>query len=474
MTFLLALKNTRLSLMKRLPLAVFLAGTLGLLFLGNTVFSGTDSGMARTFRTSLTADYSLSAVSEDPFNLFGSELPLLGEYFKMPVILDYESVAAAARAAVPGAEWQPLVVGQAKLSLKTFSAGVALFSADLPEYFHFFPSLELVRGTLPTAGEPAILMNERLFLRMAKSLGREPAIGEKILLTAAQDGSFALRDAPLAGVFRYPVYDPVLENVCLLDVGTGRALAGYYITAAAPAAESSVAGSVDDLFAGASDTRAPTDEGISFESVTREVETSGTAPVEDPHTWNFLLIRPPRGVAAEAALQTALRTASSPVEVRDWRDTAGGNAKTVSFLQLLFNVGLVFVSLVAGMIVMNSMSLAVAERTREIGTMRSLGAGRGWVAQLISFETIILVTGSGLVGVAVGASLLYVTTILGGVEVTNPYLSSLLGTTTYRPQVSGALMVEHVVLSLVLGALATILPARKALSVTPLQAMARE
>jgi len=476
MTFFLALKNTRLYFRKRLPLAVFLAGTLALLFLGNTVFSGTDTGLLRTFQNSLTADLSISSASEDPFTLFGSELPLLGEFFKMPLILDYDHISETVRHTLPDARLEPVVVGAAKLSLKGFSTPTPLFAVDIKDYFSFFPSLTVILGSPPEPGKPALFLNRKLYEKASRSLGHPPALGDMFLLASAQDNSFALREAPLAGVYDYPAYDPLLENVALVDVGTGRALAGYFITQAAESGtESSVTtASVDDLFAGAADSQAPTTEGISFEKVTEALAVGGKAPEQDPKTWNFLLIRTAQPVAGAIALGEALKTAAAPVQIRDWRDTAGGNAKTVWFIQMLFNVGLIFISLVAGLIVMNSMSLAVAERTREIGTMRSLGAGRAWVARLVSWETIVLVTGAGTVGVLIGAVLIGLTGWVGGLQIDNPFLASLLGTSRYSPTLSIALMLEHVLLSLVLGAAATILPVRKTLKVTPLQAMARE
>lgn len=476
MTFLLALKNTRLYFRKRLPLAFFLAATLALLFLGNTVFSGTDAGLSRTFQSSLTADLSISSASEDPFTLFGSELPLLGEFFRMPLILDYDHVLETVRRTVPGAQVQPVVVGAAKISLKGFSAPAPLFAVDIQDYLRFFSALKVVRGAPPVPGQPALFLNERMYARATEALGHAPALGEKFLLASAQDNSFALREAPLVGVFSYPAYDPLLENVALVDVGTGRALAGYFITQApADGAEPTVtASSVDDLFNDAADTKAPTTGGISFEKVTKDLAANGNAPVADPKTWNFLLIRTPQPMANSVALGAALKSAAAPVQVRDWRDTAGGSAKIVWFLQLLFNLGLVFISVVAGLIVMNSMSLAVAERTREIGTMRSLGAGRAWVAQLVSWETVILVTGAGLAGVLGGSLVVLTVSWSGGIAVTNSFLITLLGTEKYHPTLSVPLMLEHGFLSLALGAFATILPIQKALKVTPLQAMARE
>lgn len=476
MVFSLALRNTRLYFRKRLPLALFLAATLALLFLGNTVFFGTDAGLSSTYKASLTGDLAISAQSEDSFNLFGSELPLLGEYFKMPVILNYDQVEAQVRQTLPQAQLQPLVVGVAKLSLANFSAGAVVFSSNLSSYMAFFSGLTLIRGACPELGHPGILLNDHMYAKLVKDLGREPDLGEGILLTAAQENSFALRQVPLAGVFRYPVYDPIFENICLLDAGTGRALAGYFITqAAAPTNSDEPQGSsIDDLFSDATDTKAPTNEGIDFHQVTEDLKADTTGPVEDTKTWNFLLLKTPHPDSDKKTLTEGLMGQAAPLDVRDWRDTAGGNAKIVWFIQLLFNLGLVFVSLVAGLIVMNSMSLAVAERTKEIGTMRSLGAQQAWVARLVSYETILLVVGSGTFGVLVGSALVVVVDLFGGIHLDNPFLASLLGTQQYRPTLSGWLMVGHVALCLVLGILATILPARKSLRISPLQAMARD
>lgn len=475
MIFFLALKNTRLYFRKRLPIAIFLAATLGLLFIGNTVFSGTDAGMSRTFRTSLTADLSISAASEDAFTLFGSELPLLGEFFKMPLILEYDQVESRVRETLPQAKLLPLVVGAAKVRLGAYRAPSALFAVDLDRYFEFFPSLKILQGSPPEPGQPGLFLNDKQYQAAAKKLGRAPALGEPLLLASPQEGSFALKEVPLVGVFQYPVSDPVLENVALIDVGTGRALAGYFVTQATSASDQSVSvDSVDDLFADAADTAAPDTAGISFDKVTESLEEVSAQPIQDPKTWNFLLIQTSQPSQAAAALQTALESAAAPLQVRDWRDTAGGNAKIVGFIQLLFNLGLIFISVVAGLIVMNSMSLAIAERTREIGTMRSLGASREWVGKLVSLESIILVAGSGIFGVLAAVVLIWGLGLGGGLAVSNPFLASLLGTSRYTPSLSLLLMFEHLLLALALGVFATILPVFKALRVTPLQAMVRE
>ena len=57
---------------------------------------------------------------------------------------------------------------------------------------------------------------------------------------------------------------------------------------------------------------------------------------------------------------------------------------------------------VAGLGIMNVMLVSVAERTREIGLLRALGAGRGQVLAAFLAEAVLLSTGGGLLGLALG------------------------------------------------------------------------
>lgn len=452
---------------------------MGLLFIGNSVFTNTEEGLSRTYKNSLTGDFSVSARSEDGFTLFGSELPLIGEFFKIPLIARYDEVSEVLKKQFPLVQTQPVVIGAGKLSLGDFNAITPFFAAKLDDYFHFFPDLKLVSGSIPAPGVPSVFLNQRMFERVKASLKKEPAPGEKFLLSAAVENSFVLREVAFAGVFAYPVSDPLLDNVILIDAPTGRQLNAYYVSSAkaeTPEQTSLTSGNVDDMFSEARDTVVDKSQSLSLQDVHQEIRTQSDAPVADPGTWNFILMRGKDSGAHLVGMQTdaAFGAAGLEVQVRDWRDTAGGNAKIVWFLQFFFNLGLIFISLVACLIVMNSLSLSVAERVKEIGTLRALGAQKSKVASLIGFETVILVTGAGILGVMGGAFVMTLTAKLGGVPLTNPLIASLFGTTRYLPHVSMALMAEHFALSLILGFMSMGLPIRKALNIAPIQAMARE
>jgi ABC-type antimicrobial peptide transport system permease subunit len=71
--------------------------------------------------------------------------------------------------------------------------------------------------------------------------------------------------------------------------------------------------------------------------------------------------------------------------------------------------------LVGGLGMMNAMVMSVLERTREIGTLRALGWGRGRVLAMILREALILSVAGGLLGVALGIGLTELATQVPGV-----------------------------------------------------------
>jgi len=60
---------------------------------------------------------------------------------------------------------------------------------------------------------------------------------------------------------------------------------------------------------------------------------------------------------------------------------------------------------VGGIVIMNIMLMAVAERTREIGIRKSLGARRRDILRQFLVEAVMLATGGAAGGVAVGIGL---------------------------------------------------------------------
>lgn len=129
-------------------------------------------------------------------------------------------------------------------------------------------------------------------------------------------------------------------------------------------------------------------------------------------------------------------------------------------------VGIAAISLVVGGIgIMNTMYTSVLERTKEVGTMKAIGAKNSDILTLFLFESGLLgLVGGGigvLIGMGIGKSVEYVATVQLG----TPYLQAIFG----WPLVMGALA-----FSFFIGAASGILPAMQAAKLKPAQALRYE
>ena len=118
------------------------------------------------------------------------------------------------------------------------------------------------------------------------------------------------------------------------------------------------------------------------------------------------------------------------------------------------------ISLMVGAVgILTIMTIAVTERTPEIGLLRALGATRGQVMRLFLAEAMVLGTVGGLAGIAVALSLV----TIAGVFVPALPLEA-------TPRYLGAALL----LSMIIGLIAGILPALRAAAMQPLDALRTE
>jgi putative ABC transport system permease protein len=120
--------------------------------------------------------------------------------------------------------------------------------------------------------------------------------------------------------------------------------------------------------------------------------------------------------------------------------------------------GIAAISLcVAGVGIMNLMLVSVSERTREVGLLKAVGAGTGQILGVFLSEAILLATSGGLLGLAVGwVAVRALVWIYPMFPATTPYWATAT--------VMG--------LSVCLGALSGVLPARRAARLEPVAALA--
>jgi len=121
--------------------------------------------------------------------------------------------------------------------------------------------------------------------------------------------------------------------------------------------------------------------------------------------------------------------------------------------------------LVGGVGLMNTMYMAVLERTREIGILIALGARRGQISVLFLFEAGLLGLIGGLFGVGLG---------LGLAASAAMVISQAAEVPGFSPAVSAQLIGFVLIFSTALGMLSGLLPARRAAGLNPVDALRYE
>lgn len=115
--------------------------------------------------------------------------------------------------------------------------------------------------------------------------------------------------------------------------------------------------------------------------------------------------------------------------------------------------------LVGGVGVLTIMTIAVTERTREIGLLRALGAGRAQILVLFLGEAMVLAAAGGLAGLALG---------VGGAWLLNTLIPALPVHTPWLYAVFAELLAAFI------GLAAGTLPARRAARLDPVEALRAE
>lgn len=120
--------------------------------------------------------------------------------------------------------------------------------------------------------------------------------------------------------------------------------------------------------------------------------------------------------------------------------------------------GIAAVSLaVAGVGIMNVMLVSVSERTREVGLLKALGAGRGQILAAFLAEAVLISTAGGLLGLALGwSAVLLLVAIYPALPASPPAWAVLAALS----------------LSVAVGAVFGVLPARRATRLDPVTALA--
>ncbi|MBM4280675.1 MAG: ABC transporter permease [Deltaproteobacteria bacterium] len=169
---------------------------------------------------------------------------------------------------------------------------------------------------------------------------------------------------------------------------------------------------------------------------------------------------------------TELRRVVEPLglQAATWQEATGVVGQITLVIRGVLLTAIFILFLVTTVILNNSLVMATLERVAEFGTLRAIGAQRGFVNAMVVFETAVLGVLAGVVGsVAAVACVLW----LGQVGIPAPadLLQVLFGGPRLYPTVHVDNVVAGLLATLTVSVFATLYPARLATRVQPVVAM---
>jgi len=504
----LALKNV-ISRKSSLVIILFISFAIALLFVSNAVFDGTDHGLERTFINSFTGNIVLRPKVDFPLSLFGDETPVTGKLSEIPTLVPYAKIKDAALDVEGVRAIVPQITGYAAVNVNDKRVPISLFGVPGEQYTTLMSSIKIVEGRVFKDGEAGLLLNTDALARINKAAGVKLGIGSDIQLLNGDGVSFSIRSVPLLGVYTYDSQNPTLSGIALISPQTLRDLIGMQdFSDSVEIDESQINlieddSSIDDFFENSQDfdgeealdgpvlaggdsaagvgaasgdgtgdafavgAAASGDSGSAGESVALQAESS---------VWSYLICMTDASANEGKIikqLNKVFKENEWAVQAVNWRDAAGGSVYISFYLRIIFNIGIVLILLTGFIVVNNTLTVSSISRIGETGTIRALGAKRGFVIKEFLCETSLLTITSGIIGCLLGCLFTFMLQ-KAHIGISNTYLAQLFGGKTLTAAITASNAIQNLALSVVLAVVGCVYPVRVALRATPVEAMRRQ
>lgn len=464
----LAFKNI-LARRSSVVIIIFMSFASALLVVSNAVFDSTEKGVQQSFTASFTGDFIIRPISDVPLSLFGDETPVTGELTTIGTVIPYEPILELIRAKSEIQGYVPQVSGFAVMEYGVARKRMSLFGVPSSDYLPLMTGLHLIQGENYNSKEKGMLLPEQV----AAEVGVK--VGDTIQFTIADGTSFRIRAVPVRGIYTYESPNAIFDRFVLVDPETVRDIMD--IADSYSLSDEDIDDSkrslldenldFDTLFAEAGDVDPVLEEFISDDTV---IEAS-SQPINT--AWNFIICR----IKPEAKVNALIKSLNKefkelqwPVEAVDWRHAAGSTALYLYWMRHIFNIGILVIMAAGFIVVNNTLVVNVLDRTREIGTMRAIGATSLFISLQCMIETLTLTMASGIIGSVVGSLVaLWLTSL--EITFTNSFLIQLFGESALVVSVSTENAAGIVCLMLFLGILGWIYPVLAALKVHPIEAI---
>ena len=481
MVFKLALKNV-ISRKSSYAIVFFITLAVTLFCVANAVFDSTEQGIQNCYISSFTGDLMIRYKTNTQVSLFGDDTPVTGNMTRIEKIIPYNEIKATVESLPEFSGCVSQVTGAAMMANGSTSRALYLFGVDADEYLKVMPSIRIIEGEPYLSGEKGVMVCKKL----ADSMGL--TVGEKLQFTVAEGASFRIRAATLTAIVDYEIQNDIFERFVIadpdvvrdvMDIDSGMDFSDIDISED----KTNLLDSdfdIDSLFADSSDVDAIWEDiEISYDDEP-VIQTETAFDVDDSTakslSWNYLIVQLKDSSTSSSVIRKLNRTFKRngwSAEATDWRHAAGSTSLYLYWMRVIFNAGIIII-LAAGFIVINNtLIINILDQTREIGTLRAIGAKKRFISFQYMIETFTMTLTSGIFGTALGflaANLIN----KAHIKFTNSFLIQLFGSDALSLNISGSNITSLFMLVVVLGLVGWLYPVLTALKISPVKAMAGE
>jgi len=163
------------------------------------------------------------------------------------------------------------------------------------------------------------------------------------------------------------------------------------------------------------------------------------------------------------------------LEVLSWKQIQPDLAMLADFMQQIYAMFMILILSALSFGIVNTMLMAVLERTRELGMLMSIGMNRRKIFSMIMLESVFLSVVGGFTGMAVSELVIAVTAKTGINLVKYSEGMEAFGYSAHLyPSIEPQFFIITALLIILTGILSSIYPARKALRLNPVEAIRTE
>lgn len=486
----IAWRNLREHPVKTWIVGALLAIGMIVLVVGNSLMDTASQGIERSYIQNYTGHLMVSGASQGRLTMFGYQdftaleetiplLPASDELRSYVESLPYvESVTPQASGFALGS-----VAEESQTALQ-------LFGIEPSSYQRTFPgNVELLEGRFLENGEEGILLSRRAAEFLNRRLAEPLAVGDPIVLTGMSAAAgMRIREIPIRGIFEFRQSNPQLDMISLVDIQTMRALNGMAVTRVDVSQLSAdqqrllETTDVDELFGGTDlfaditvEETAPVEQ--DFLSILGPADPDALTDAADASSaWHFLLVRlTDERYAGRATrdIQEFFAERDLHGQVGDWLAAAGAIAEMSFGVRWVFNVVVLIIAVVAVIIIMNTLVISVTQRMAEFGTMRAIGAQKGFIRRMILWETLLISGIFGFGGVAIGGMILAILHATG-IVAPNVFFEVLFGGPVLHPTLSASAVVTSLIIVMLVALAASLYPTSLVLKTQPVKAIQSE